>query len=143
MCAIACTGFLWALDYTSSSLTISRSLSVHELRKASVLSPRMTLLIFPGVVLDRMEPVTALALPSPSIVTNNLQQRTVVAWNLYPLIIFQILKTLGSLMQIITSGRNDQPVLLPLLHTGVVWVFHPRHETPEWCLLGGLRDDKL
>ncbi|KAL9124508.1 MAG: hypothetical protein Q9217_006162 [Psora testacea] len=113
MCALGCTGFVWALAYTSSSPTTSRSLSSNALQSASLLPPQMTLLIFPALIFGYVVPTILMALPSPGIVTNNFQQLAVVVWNLYPMLVLVILKVFTSML----SGlRNDQSASSPREH---------------------------
>ena len=107
MCALGCTGFIWALAYLASSPTTSRSLSLNALQRASLISPQMTLLIFPALVFGYVVPAVSMALPPPQIVTNSFQQLAVVTWNLYPLLVLVILKSLGALAPIFSGQRNE------------------------------------
>lgn len=120
MCSIGCTGFVWALAYTASSPTTSRSLSSNALQSASLVPPSMTLLILPALVLGYVVPAVCMALPSPGIVTNNFQQLAVVTWNLFPLLVLVILKFLGAFVPMFSSRRNDRPARSPQEHLRAV-----------------------
>lgn len=109
MCGIGCNGFVWALAYTASSPTTSRSISSNALRSASLVSPPMTLLLLPALALGYVVPAVCMALPSPGIVTNNFQQLAVVTWNLYPLLVLVILNVLGALASPFSGWQIDRP----------------------------------
>ena len=61
-----------------------------------------------------------MALPSPKIVTNNFQQMALVSWNLFPLLVFGILKFLGVLVPVFSRWQSDRPALSPQEHLRLV-----------------------
>lgn len=117
---MGCTGFLWALAYTASSPTMSKSLSSNALQSASLVSPPMTLLILPALVLGYVIPAICMALPSPGIVTTDSQQLAIVTWNLFPLLVLVILKCFGACSPMLSSTRIDRPARSPQEHLQVV-----------------------
>lgn len=120
LCGIGCIGFAWALAYTASSPTLSRSLSSNALQSASLLSPPATLLILPAVVFGYILPAVCMALPSPAIVTDNFKQLAVVTWNMYPLLVLVILKFLGASAPIFSSRQKDRSTISPHEHLRAV-----------------------
>lgn len=120
MCSLGCAGFAWALAYTASSQTTSRSLSSSRLRTASLAPPQMTLLMLPALVFGYVVPGIAMALPSPGIVTHNSKQLAVAFWNLYPLLVLLILKSLGAITPIFPSRWNYQSTTSPRAHLQAV-----------------------
>ena len=116
VCALGCTGFVWALAYTTSSPTTLDARSLSVLRSASLVSPLMTLFVLPALCFGYVLPAVLMALPSRKIVTNNFQQMALVSWNLFPLLVFGILKFLGILVPVFSRWRSDRPASSPQEH---------------------------
>ena len=119
-CALGCAGFVWALVYTSSSPTTSGTRSFSALRSASLVSPQMTLFILPALCFGYVLPAVFMALPSPKMVTNDFQQMALVSWNLFPLLVFGVLKFLGVLVPVFSRGRSDTSARSPREHLQLV-----------------------
>ncbi|KAM0800658.1 hypothetical protein BDR22DRAFT_908273, partial [Usnea florida] len=118
--ALGCTGFVWALAYTTSSPTTLDARSLSALRSASLVSPLMTLFVLPALCFGYVLPAVLMALPSRKIVTNNFQQMALVSWNLFPLLVFGILKFLGILVPVFSRWRSDRPASSPQEHIRLV-----------------------
>ncbi len=123
MCAVGSTGFVWALNFTASSPTTSRSLSLNALQSASLLSPSMTLLILPALIFGYLMPAVCMALPSPGIVSNNFQQLAVVTWNLFPFLVLVILKFFRTFAPMFFHDWDERPARSSHEHLRAVrWV---------------------
>ncbi|KAL2171726.1 hypothetical protein VTG60DRAFT_1723 [Thermothelomyces hinnuleus] len=90
--AIGASGAAWALAYTAaSSLTTSPSASADDLRRGSLVdSPRAAALLLPATVLGYVVPVILMGLPSPTVVSDEFRQWSIVLWNTFPLLMLVI-----------------------------------------------------
>ncbi|KAL2831380.1 hypothetical protein BDW59DRAFT_157809 [Aspergillus cavernicola] len=89
--AIGSSGAAWALLCTAASPATLSSITPDALRRASLLSStRAAALLLPAVVVGYVLPVVLMGLPSPSLVSNNFQQWTIVIWNMFPMIMYTI-----------------------------------------------------
>ncbi|KKK13019.1 hypothetical protein ARAM_001878 [Aspergillus rambellii] len=90
--AIACTGPFWAFWYLANSplVTYDNAIppSFEELRIQSSAPPRRIMLVLPSLILGYLLPAVAMALPSPGVVSNDFQQLALVAWNLFPALVY-------------------------------------------------------
>lgn len=92
--AIGSSGAAWALAYTAAgggSPMTSTSISLDGLRRASLVdSPRAAALLLPAAFLGYVGPIILMGLPSPAVVSNGFQQWSIVAWNIFPLLMIAI-----------------------------------------------------
>lgn len=98
--AIACTGPLWALWYLTNSPLIADDISFEHLRNKSSTPPRQVILILPSLVLGYLLPAVAMALPSPGLVSNNFQQLALVAWNIFPVLVYLAMRVLQMVLPV-------------------------------------------
>lgn len=107
----AVAGPWYALVYLTSSPIFSKQ-EIRQKSSGFLVSPISTLFLpislFAGYVL----PAVLMALPSPSVVTNDFQQMAVVAWNLFPMILTivqAILSTSGAMLGFVRGASHPSP----------------------------------
>ncbi|KGO77078.1 hypothetical protein PITC_006860 [Penicillium italicum] len=88
--ATACTGSFWALWHITASPLIGENVSLPELQRRSMAASWPLLLVFPSLAVGYVLPAVAMALPSPTIVSNDFQQLALVAWNVFPFNVFLV-----------------------------------------------------
>lgn len=57
-----------------------------------------------------------MALPSPKLVTNDFQQLAVVFWNVFPLLVFGILRILGTIVPMLNGQLKNRSANSPDIH---------------------------
>ncbi|PKX89960.1 uncharacterized protein P174DRAFT_412656 [Aspergillus novofumigatus IBT 16806] len=105
--AIACTGPFWALWYLANSPLITNDISFEDLRNKSRAPARQIILILPSLVLGYLLPAVAMALPSPGLVSNDFQQLALVAWNIFPVLVYLTMQVLHALLPAGTVHNQD------------------------------------
>ena len=105
--AIGCSGSVWALVYTATSPTTAGSISLDSLQSASLVSsPLAATLLMPAEILGYVVPIILMGLPSPTLVSNNFQQWTIVAWNTFPILMFAFVKVGEPVLNMLLPARR-------------------------------------
>lgn len=65
-------------------------------------------------------PAVLMALPSPAVITNTFQQRAIVAWNVYPLIVSGLLLVFQTIASLASRTSNSPTRTEPAQHLDAV-----------------------
>ncbi|OJJ96410.1 hypothetical protein ASPACDRAFT_1890833 [Aspergillus aculeatus ATCC 16872] len=114
-CTIGSTGFLWALNYITTSHTVRPPKQTHlsilqHFSAISSFAPLVNHLLFPAIVLSYLVPAALMTLPVASTISNssNFHQLAIVAWNIYPLLTLASLYTLRPFLKLIAPAGTTQ-----------------------------------
>lgn len=107
MAAIGSIGWMWALLFVSWSPTASSTISRDALKRASIGDSGLLPVILPALILGFIVPSIVMCFPSPTIVSNSFQQWAVVAWNVFPLLVYGFLKIFSGAVSL--SRKRDSP----------------------------------
>ncbi|KAJ0103983.1 hypothetical protein J7T55_011000 [Diaporthe amygdali] len=107
MTGIASTGGLWVLSFTNTSPTASTTSSLTHLREGSLVSRHMGLVVLVAMVLGYAVTGAAMGLHSPTVVSYDFQQWAIVAWNVYPIWVYLLVK-MGSFVATLSSSSQSR-----------------------------------
>jgi len=62
------------------------------------------MLVLPCLILGYLLPAVMMALPSPDLVSNDFQQLALVAWNLFPVLVYVVMQVFQYVLPLTGGG---------------------------------------
>lgn len=116
MVAAAPAGPWYAIVYLATSPLVT-GLGRARQAQESLTRPSWTFILPVSLVVGYLVPAILMALPSPSLVSNDFQQMAIVAWNVFPILVFLVQTVLNSLFAILGLSVEASS---PSQHLGAV-----------------------
>lgn len=94
MTGVGCTGPIWALIQSAQPTT--------SFRTSSLVLPEQPILILVSVALGYVLPAGLMGLSSPTTISEQSKQLTLVAWNIFPLWVLSVIVILSKILPVVS-----------------------------------------